>query len=491
MAYDDLREWIAKLEKEKELARIKAEVDWKLEIGAVARRNMDREGPALLFENIKGHQNTICRRLFTCSLSTLSRIALMLDLPKDTPYKELIKVWRERIKTPLKPVVVGTGPCKENIVKGDDVDLFQFPAPHWQKLDGGRYIGTFHGVVTKDPEAGWTNVGMYRQMIHDRATTTMSVAQGQHIWFHWKKYRPRGKNMPLAVAIGWDQVLPAVSASPVPTGVDEWDIMGALRQKPVELVKCETVDLYVPASSEIVLEGEVITDPTKFVLCGPFGEFTGHYGPQNLRPPFKVNCITFRNDPILQGTMEGMPINEDHRICSVSHSALIWDLLDQRMTGVTGVNNDPSTAYANLIVQIDNSYYGQVHQVAANVWSSHLSNMMCKNIFVCDQDVDIYDLNKVFWALGYRVDPSKDIIQFPGWISALDPVVHPKDRLGPGGNKGIRLLIDATKPIDRPRADEYWGEKFAVVAYPDRETMEGVKKRWASYGINSKSGKRD
>jgi 4-hydroxy-3-polyprenylbenzoate decarboxylase len=234
MANKDLREWIAKLEQEGELARIKTKVDWNLEIGAVARENMDRSGPALLFENIKDHEGTLCKRLFTCSLSSYSRIALMLGLPKDTPYRDLIKIWRERTKKPIKPVIVKTGPCKENILKGDDVDLFQFPTPHWQKLDGGRYMGTFHGVVTKDPETGWTNVGMYRQMIHDKNTTTMSVAQGQHIWFHWRKYRPKGKNVPIAVAIGWDQVLPAVSAAPVATGMDEYDIMGALRQEPVE-----------------------------------------------------------------------------------------------------------------------------------------------------------------------------------------------------------------------------------------------------------------
>ena len=485
MAYRDLREWVETLEEEGELSRVKKEVDWDLELGAIARENMDRGGPALLFENIKDHRNTLCQRLITCSLSSYSRVALMMGLSKDTPYRELIKIWRERAKKPVQPVVVKTGTCKENIIKGDDVDLFQFPTPHWQKLDGGRYIGTFHGVVTKDPDTDWTNVGMYRQMIHDKRHTTMSVAQGQHIWFHWRKYRARGQNIPMAVAIGWDQVLPAVSSAPVATGVDEYTIMGAIRQKPVELVKCETNDLYVPASSEIILEGEVIADRSQFVTCGPFGEYTGHYGPANLRPPFKINCITFRNDPILQGTMEGMPINEDHRICSVSHSGLIWDLLDERMTGVTGVNNDPSTAYANLMVQIDNSYYGQVHQVAANVWSSHLSNMMCKNIIVCDQDVDIYDLKKVFWALGYRVDPPKDIIQYPGWISALDPIAHPKDKLGPGGNKGTRLLIDATKPIDAPRAEEYLGERFAIVAYPDNETIAKVRGDWNSYGIKT------
>lgn len=484
MGYYDMREWIDKLENEGELARIKTEVDWDLEIGGIARETADRGGPALLFENIKDHRNTIGKKLFTCSLSTFSKIALMMELPKETPYKELIRVWRERIKKPIKPIIVDNGPCKENILKGDDVDLYQFPVPHWQKLDGGRYIGTFHGVVTKDPETNWTNVGTYRQMVHDKNTTTMSVAQGQHIWFHWKKYRPKGKNMPIAVTIGWDPVLPAIASAPIATGVDEYDIMGAIRQKPVELVKCETVDLYVPATSEIVLEGEVITDISQFIPCGAFGEYTGHYGPMNKRAPFKVNCITFRNDPILQGTLEGLPILEDHSICAVSHSAVIWDLLEERMFGIKGVNNDPSTAYANLIVQINNSYYGQVHQVASNVWSSHLSNMMCKNIIVCDQDIDIYDLNRVFWAIAYRVDPAKDIIQFPGWISALDPIVHPKDRLSAGGNKGIRLLIDATKSIDRPRDDAYWGERFPPIAYPDDDTMNKVRKNWKNYGIH-------
>lgn len=483
MAFKDLRDWIDTLEKEGELARVKAEVDWDLEIGGVLRETMERQGPALLFENIKDHKDTACTKLFTGSLATFRRVALMLGLPKDTPYKELIKIWRERVKNPIKPVIVDSGPCKQNILKGEEVDLFQFPTPHWQKLDGGRYIGTFHGVITRDPDTGWENMGMYRQVIHNKSTTSMSVAQGQHIWMHWRKYRPKGQNLPLAVAIGWDQTLPAVAATPIPEGVDEWDIMGALRQEPVELVKCETVDLRVPASSEIVLEGEVLTDVKTFKNDGPFGEFTGHYGLPSMRPIFKVNCITFRDNPILQGTLEGLPTNEDHTIASVCHSAMIWDFLEERMMGVTGVNCDPSTAYTNTIVQIDNSYYGQVHQVAANIWASKMTLDVGKNIIVCDEDVDIYNLGRVFWALAYRVDPTQDIIQYPGWIHALDPVVHIKDRLGPGGNKGTRLLIDATKSIVGPRAKEYGGGRFAIVAYPDDHTMNMVRKNWAKYGI--------
>lgn len=483
MAYKDLRDWLATLEKEGELVRVKREVNWNLEIGGIVRELCDTSGPAALFENIKDYKDTLCTKLFTGSLATFSRVALMMGLPKDTPYRELIKVWRERSKKRIKPVVVDTGPCKENILMGDDVDLFQLPVPHWSKLDGGRYINTFGGVVTKDAKTGWENMGVYRAVIHSKNSTSMSVAQGQHIWYSWRSWRKQGKNMPLAIAIGGDPLMPAVGASPVPLQVDEWDVWGALQQQPVELVKCETVDLRVPAHSEIVLEGEVLTDVSTFKNDGPFSEYTGHYGGKSQRPVFKVNCMTFRNDPIFQGAITGVPTTEDHTVSSVSHSAIMWDLLDARMVGVTGVNADPSTAYANIIVQIDNSYYGQVHQIAANIWSSTLSNMMGKNIIVCDEDVDIYDLKRVFWAIGYRVDPTRDIIQFPGWISALDPIVHPDERIGFGGNKGTRLLIDATKAIDKPRSDKLFGERFATVAYPDKDTMDMVRKNWRKYGF--------
>lgn len=344
MAYHDLREWIQKLKKEGELAEVKTQVDWNLEIGGIVQESFDRGGPALLFGNIKDYQNTLCKKLFTGSLSTFSRIALMLGLPKETPYQELIKVWRERSKKPIKPVIVDRGPVKENIVKGDDVDLFQFPAPLWHKRDGGRYIGTYDGVVTKDTETGWLNVGLYRQMLHDRNNTGLSITVGQHIWRQWRQNKKAKGVMPVAVAIGWDPILPAVAGTPVPPQISEYDIMGALRQEPVQLVKCETSDLYVPATCEIVLEGEVSTDISTLRKEGPFGEYTGYYCslPRKI-PVFHVNCITFRNDPIYQGTLEGVPINEDHRVSSVNHSAVVWDLLDERMVGVTGVNVDPST----------------------------------------------------------------------------------------------------------------------------------------------------
>lgn len=484
MAYADLREWITRLEDELEVVRVTAKVDWDKEIGGITQRVFDEEGPALLFENIKGYENTRCRKLFTASLSTYSRIALMWGLPKGTPYPQLIQHYLENKRRFIKPVMVKSGPVKENIVKGDEVNLNDFPVPLWHSRDGGRFIGTFQGVVTKDPESGWVNVGMYRMQLHDRNHTGITIFPGQHIWFHYRKYRKLGKPMPMAVVMGWDQVLPASACSSQPLGVCEYDVMGGLRGEAVELVKCETVDLEVPASAEIVLEGEVSVDFSEFMMEGPFGEYTGYYaGEASRKPVFTVRCITHRNDPILQGTMEGVPINEDHRISSVNHSAELLEGLRERMWGVKAINVDPSTGWTNVFVQIDNSYLGQVHQVAANVWSLGISNMVGKNVFVFDEDVDIFDLKKVMWALAYRVDPPRDVIQFPGWISPLDPVVHPDEKKAVAVNKGTRLLIDATKPIDNKRTERWFGEKFPPVCYPDAETMKRVRERWEEYGL--------
>lgn len=488
MAYNDLREWLEILDKNGELSRVETKVDWNLEIGGITQRVFDEEGPALLFENIKDHERTIGRKLFTASLSTYPRIALALGLPKDTSPRELIQVYRERIKRPIKPVVVDSGPVKENIVKGNDVDVLQFPAPKWHDRDGGRFIGTFDGVVTKDPETGWVNVGLYRRQIHDRNHLGITIIHGQHIWRHFRKYRKMGRPMPIAFVNGWDPVLPMVACSAQPPEVCEYDIMGALRSQPVELVKCETVDLLVPASAEIVMEGEVTTNIDEFWEEGPFGEYTGYYASEALKKPvFTVKCISHRNNPILQGTMEGVPINEDHRVESINFSALLRDALDAVMTGIKGVNVHPSTGWANVFVQVDNSYVGQAHQVAATIWSQGISNHVGKNIMVVDEDIDIFDLNKLNWAFAYRVDPEKDIIKFPGWIGSTDPIVHPDERVGTTVFLGTRLLIDATKPIRNKRTPKWFGERFAPVCYPDAQTMELVNSRWLEYQIPSRS----
>jgi UbiD family decarboxylase len=487
MAYRDMREWIDRLEKEGELVRVKTKVDWNLEVGGINQEIFDRQGPAVLFENVKDHETTLCRKLLTASLSTYPRIALAMGLPKETSIMDLIRVYRERARNPVKPKVVETGPVKEIILKGEEVDLFQFPVPKWHDRDGGRYIGTFDGVITKDPETGWVNVGLYRRMIHDRNHTGITIAHAADNWRHWRKYRKMGaKTMPIAVAVGWDPVLPFVAGHPIAAGTCEYDVMGALRGEPVELVRCETNDLLVPSSAEIVFEGEISLDLNSFRTEGPFGEYYGYYGSMPSRKPVVTwNCITCRKDPIYQGTLEGMPVNESDTATIIGVSANLWDYMDKQITGVKAVYLEP--AGLTLIIQIDNSYLGQVYQAATAALTHRITSMYGKNIMVVDEDVDPTDPNQIMWAFGTRVYPPRDIIHVPGVTLPMDPSVHPKDRATlPGGESHIpttRLIIDATKFVGNPRSDLLFGEKFSPVCYPDKETMKLVRERWKEYGI--------
>ncbi len=486
MGYKDLRAWIEKLEAEGELKRIKAKVDWNLELAEVARRALAQRGPALLFENIKDHENTRSTKLFTGALTSRGRVAMMLGLPKDTPREDIVAVIRKRFKESVKPVRVKTGPVKENIVAGDDIDLFQFPVPKWHPLDGGRYIDTFCGVVTRDPDTGWLNVGLYRGMIRGKNKVAKFLIPHQHWGQHYLKYRQRGEAMPVALVYGWDPVLPFVAAAPLAHPPDEYETMGALRQKPVELVKCETSDLEVPSSAEIVIEGTISPDPATYELEGPFGEWTGYYGWSRKRPVVQVKCITHRNDPILRGQAEGMKpgvVSEGGYIGFYSHAALLWNYLDN--AGVRGVLD--IVPVPTIVVKIHKMYEGHARQVAAAIWGSTMTMEFAKVITVVDEDVDIHNLRALELAVRNRVDPKDQIVVWPNPGYSLDPSIpwELRDELKYGGSPQNKLLIDATIDWTKHPIREEWGNR----RYPPRATEmlpeieELVTKRWKEYGF--------
>ena len=305
VAFGDLRGFIEALKAQGELAEIDAEVDWNIELGTIMRLAQGPgTGKALIFKNIKDYNTPAsrCRRIFGSALNNYRRIAMMLGLPPDTHPRELVKIGRTILTGSIAPKIVATGPVKENVLKSADVDLYEFPAPHWNRLDGGRYLLTYGGCVTKDPETGIMNVGIYRGMVagHDRIPILMWRAQ--HIGHHVTAWQRGGKaEMPIAVAIGWEPSLDFCAGAPVPKGVCEYDVVGAVRGAPVELVKCETVDLYVPATAEIVIEGYLGLDPATYRREGPYAEFTGYLaGDRSPKPTIRVTAITHRNDPILR-----------------------------------------------------------------------------------------------------------------------------------------------------------------------------------------------
>ncbi len=474
----DLRSFIQKLDEAGELARIKAEVDWKYELGGIALKCVGaKAGPALLFENIKGYKTPV----FTGGLLTFKRIAIALGIDPKSSEDAILKAAAKRYETPFKPRVVKTGPCKENKLVGKDVDVLKFPVPWWTEKDGGRYIGTWHQVIAKDPESDWVNVGTYRMMVHDANTLGIQYSPFQHIAMLHNKYKQLNKPMPVAITIGNDPVCPLVSITPFPAGVSEWDMAGALKGKPLEVVKGETVDLNVPAYAEIVLEGEIPVSEKR--AEGPFGEHTGFYGGgKRPLPVVKITCITHRNDPIFRGSILGKPITEDHSCLSFALAAQALTMYATTgFPGVTAVNcpagGDPDFC---AIVAIKKSYPSHGLD-AGRFLLSGKGGKIIKHVIVTDDDINVFDLNELLWAMNTRFQASRQVyITRNESGSRLDPSV-PFEWMGITD----KMIMDTTWPTtpDFPPRPEWDGAIHPPEVKMGDKLAVFVEKRWPEYGI--------
>ena len=493
MGFMDLRQWTALLDKDGELRRIDAEVDWDRELGAVARRVLEVKGPALLFERIKGYRTGRCTRLFTGGLGDRRRLALALGFPKDVSNADLVQHVMRKNRETIPPRIVRTGPVKDVIVRGDAVDQAEFPVPRWHYREGGRYIHTFSGIVTRDPETRVMNVGIYRGMIGRRDTTPfLLIKGGQHWGQHFVKWAARGEPMPVACVIGWDPIMPFLAGSPIPAGVCEWDVMGAYRGEPAELVKCETVDLEVPATAEIVIEGVIADDPAAYELEGPFGEFTGYVSDvPTPRPTMKVTCITHRREPVFRGCLEGtLPgsYSENSVMSSVQRAAIAWNILTTAgIPGVQDVYVHPITNGVNVVVQIRKHYQGQPKQVAAALWGASAAQYRYKHVYVVEDDIDPSSYEQIDWAVAHRVNAGEGgIVVFPGSFgSPIDPStpLHDRDVAQLGTGLWNRVLFDATRSWKMQRRPEWDNERFPPTVRPAPEDEARVRARWEEYGL--------
>ncbi len=496
VAFGDLRGWIEALRAAGELHEINSEVDWNLELGTVMRLAQGPgTGPALLFNNIKDYNqpNSRCSQLFGLGLSSYSRVAMMMGLPPDTHPRELVKISRTILQGAIPPRIVKDGPVKENILTGDDINLYDLPVPWWNRLDGGRYVLSYGGCVTKDPETGIMNVGIYRGMVASRNQIPILMWRAQHIGHHYTAWENGGSaEMPIAVAIGWEPSLGFTGGSPVPKGVCEYDVMGSIRGEPVDLVKCETVDLYVPATAEIVIEGYLGIDPATYVMEGPYAEFTGYLaGDRAPKPTIRVTAITHRNNPILRGTIEGsMPGSySENGVCSsIMRAATAWNVLDRAgVPGITDVWCPPVQAGVNLLIRMKQSYRGQAKQAANAIWGSSAAHVRYKHITVVDDDIDIHDYAAVDWAIAYRVNAGEDdIIIMPSTFGAgLDPSTRRRDRNAKlyGTGKWNRVLIDATINLDYDPDPDLGGARFPPTVWPEQQDIDAAYARWDEFGL--------
>ncbi len=525
MAYDDLRDWIQALDRAGELKRIRTEADPILEIAEIADRvskskNENQQGTvggkSLLFENLKGYPGS---HLLINQFGSARRMRLALEVDTLDQIAERIRGFMD-VKSPqgfldkvkmlpmlaemgkFFPKTVATGPCKE-VIKRDNFSLLDFPILQCWPKDGGRFI-TLPCVITRDPKTGKRNVGMYRMQVYDERTTGMHWQRQKVAAEHYRDHmraaamnlgappfasfakggnaaavdimarssggamqapgdRPSGK-MEVAVAIGTEPALTFSAIVPAPPDVEEFIIAGFLRQKPVELVKCETVDLEVPANAEIILEGYVNLDELR--TEGPFGDHTGFYSLEDEYPVFHVTCVTHRKDPIYATTVVGKPPQEDAWM-GKAVERIFLPLMKLTIPELVDINLPIEGVFHNLmLVSIRKSYPGQARKVMNAIWSLGQA-MFTKCIVVVDEDVDVQDVADVTLKVLNHIDPERDIQFTLGPVDSLDHAA----RLA---NYGSKMGIDATRKWSTEGFARPWPDEIVM----DAKTRALVDSKW-------------
>ncbi len=419
MSYKDLREFIARLEKEGELKRISAEVDPVLEITEITDRVTRAGGPALLFEhpkgsrvpvliNMLGSQRRVHLALEVAGFDEVSeRIRSFLDMQQPQGLLDKIKMLPKLAELgSFFPKIVKSGPCKE-VIRRDDFSLLDFPILQCWPADAGRFI-TWPLVFTRNPETGKRNVGVYRMQVFDERTTGMHWQTQKHGAEHFRRARaanPRGR-IEVAVAIGAEPVTCLAGILPIPPDLDEMMFAGFLRSEPVEMVTCETCSLEVPAQAEIILEGYV--DLSEMRTEGPFGDHTGFYSLEGEYPVFHVTCITHRRDPIYLTTIVGPPPQEDFYM---GHAVerIFLPVMKMQYPEIVDVAMPAEGIFHNLmIVAIRKSYPGHARKIMNAIWSLGQA-MFTKVVVVVDHDVNVQDFREVVWKALCAIDPERDV----------------------------------------------------------------------------------
>jgi UbiD family decarboxylase len=465
--YEDLREFIDQVDRLGVLSRISG-ADAKYELGAITEVAAGRSDcPALLFDDIPGFARGY--RVFSNATTSPQRAALALGLETSVPPIDMLKAWKKKRTTlaPVAPRTVDNAEFLENSFAAKDVDLSRFPVPTWHKGDGGPYIGSGSLVVTGDPDSDWINASIYRVQVHTNNLVTVQFDhQGRHGAIIAKKYWDLGKPCPIVIVNGQDPALFIAGFEYLPEGHSELDFAGAIKGRPIDIVKGPLTGLPIPARAEIILEGYLLP-PTEMTLPeGPFGEFTGYYA-ADTRPGavMRVDAIYHRTNPILFGSPPlkpprfhfGLPFRaasiwSNLETCGVTDVVGAWQHVSQLMTVIALKQRYAGHAKRAALIAAANSYMGRI-------------------VVVVDEDVDPSNLADVMWAVTTRCEPSEsvDIIR-NAWSSALDPRIPLADREA-GVTSHSKMIIDACKPFG-------WIKNYSTASALLPDEAAAVTKKW-------------
>ena len=480
MVASDLRAWIDLLRREGELVEVDAEVDPYLEVTEIVHRTVKAGGPALLFRNPKGSEHPLLINQF----GTERRMAMAFDAPSlDAVSEKLTDVLEmqppqglmekvrglgklKKLADSMPKTVVG-GSCQELVVEEPSLDLL--PIQHCWPGDPSPFI-TLPAVITKDPRTGTRNVGMYRMQKIDSRSTFM----------HWQIHKDGRMDwlatdgrIPVAVALGCDPVTTYSASAPLPKHIDELMLAGFLKGSPVELVRCRTIDLEVPANAEIVLEGYI--EQGELGVEGPFGDHTGYYSPPEPFPIFRLTAMTMRRDAIYPSIVVGVPPQEDAWLGKATERIFL-PAIKMTVPEIVDFDLPVAGAFHNCaIVSIRKAFPGHAKKVMHAIWGLGMLSLT-KAVVVVDEFVDVHDYDQVFFHVGANVDPKRDVIISEGPLDQLD---HAAQMYCYGGKLGI----DATHKLTVEGARE-WPERIEMTA----EVRDLVDRRWAEYGIEAKPG---
>lgn len=470
--FRSLRDFLQFLDERGELLHVKGQVDPKWEMGFIHKELHLKKGPALIYENVKGFPTW---RVADHVLGTYERCFAALNTTKERVFDDYIL----RSKELIPPRVVEKAAFREVILKGDEIDLTRLPIPTWAEHDGGPYI-TYGVVMARDPELGYQNMAIYRMQLKGPRRTGILIHVPQHIAHILAKHQERGQRMPLSVALGVDPLVHLCCEATVPYGVSEMNLWGALAGKPLEVVRCQTNDLLVPASAEIVVEGYV--DPEEREPEGPFGEFTGYYSGVYNMNVFRVEQVSMRQEAIYHATSVGRPPTEGILVEGIMKCLESVKHLRQSIPQVKAARFLGTSALMCVVsLERTGRYPGIAMRVGNALWTSSAGRSY-KNIIVVDDDIDIYNDDEIWWAFNVRYQGNQDTLFVPNVQGLfLDPSEQPlvggevREVLG---SLTCKTIFDCTQPL--PPKDEAY--RRGVVDQP-KEVKERVLARWKELGL--------
>ncbi len=443
MSNKDFRSFLAAIESSGDLVTINDEVDWDQELSGIGRLSCEKDGPAFVFTNVKDYSPDW--RVATNPIATWRRLAVGLNLPADISLRELYQIYSDREGTMVPPVAVGDGPCKEVKISGDEVNLFDLPVPMVHDGDGGRYLGTWDLVVSKDINSDWVNWGMYRFMIHNERILTGYPRPTSHLGkMLLDGYVPQRKGMPIAIVVGADIPSHIAAAATFRIAGNEAELAGGLGGSAIELVKCETSDLYVPASAELVIEAEIF--PDRIAQEGPYGEYPGYRsGEMGNSLCAKVTAITHRKDPILTLDTTGFK-DSSATTTSISGAIAIKRRLEKHGVPVLDVYIPPEGGVHLAVVSVRKGGADIARQVVEILTARRA---LMSKIIIVDEDVDVFNMSAVIHAFATKCHPDRGthIHRYEGRANALTPAYSLEERVS---HSGATVAFDATWPPEWP-----------------------------------------